>query len=89
MQELTERQAIYLAHAIHEIRRDWTVSSLMALLGQHRHVTCFGALVVAAATKAMDPGCRTSASIFDPGAHWPKHARGQLPATIPCADQEI
>lgn len=89
MEELTERQAIYLAHAIHEIRRDWTVSSLMLLLARHRHVTCFGALVVAAATKAMDPGCRTPAPIFDPDAHWPKHVHGQLPAIVPCAGHEI
>lgn len=88
MQELTERQATYLSHTIHEIRNDWPVPSLMSLFGQNRDITCFGALVVAAATKAMDPTCRTPAPIFHPGDHWPGQSRARLSAGPPCQDHE-
>ena len=84
--QLTHPQATLLAHTLHEIRPDWGIPSLMTLLGNHREIPSFGALVIAATTKAMDETCKTPAPIFQPGGHWPEQVRHQVPTGPACEE---
>lgn len=86
--ELTERQATMIATTIHEIRGDWGIPSLMTILWDHREQPSFGALLIAAATKALDPTCKTPAPIFHPGTHWPEEVRDTLPQGPRCEDHD-
>lgn len=86
MHELNETEATLLAQMLHQIRPDWTTNSLLSILWENRNTPSYPALIIAAVTKAQDPGCRTPAPIFLDGQHWPQSSRAHIPAGKPCAD---
>lgn len=88
MPDLTHQQASLVAHTLHQIRPEWGIQSLMTILGNNRNVPSFGALILAATTKALDPTCKTPAPIFHPGDHWPETAKAHLPPPAPCQDHD-
>jgi LmbE family N-acetylglucosaminyl deacetylase len=63
-------QAQALANLLHQLRPDWNVTSIMALLGKHKDGHEFTALSLAAVKAAANPDTRTPAVIFLPGPHW-------------------
>lgn len=67
---IQQPQAQALANLLHQLRPDWNVASMMALLGKHKDDHDFPALCVAATKAATNPDARTPAVIFLPGAHW-------------------
>lgn len=83
---INEPQARALAYLLHEIRPDWGITSLVSLIDKHRDTPGLGALVIAAATKAMEPTCQTPGPIFTAGSHWPVKAKAALPPANPCED---
>ena len=80
---ITDQQARAVAYLLHELRPDWGVASLMALIAKHEPHD-LGAFIIAATTKALEPSCVTPAPIFHPGPHWPAKARAHLPRPEPC-----
>ena len=84
MPAITEQQARALAYLLNQVRPDWPVPSLMALLEKNRDVPSLGALTVAAVTKAMEPSCKTPAPIFQPGTHWTPDVRADQPPPPRC-----
>lgn len=83
---ITDQQTRAIAYLLHEIRPDWGITSLVSLIDKHSDTPDLGALVIAAATKAMEPSCQTPAPIFTAGNHWPVKARAKLPPADPCQD---
>lgn len=82
--EVQEPQARALAYLLNQIRPEWPVPSLLSLLEKNRDVPSLGALMVAAATKALEPTCRTPAPIWSPGPHWPQQTSAGLPPPALC-----
>ena len=88
MPDLTDKQVNGIAWLLHELRPDWGVPSVKALLLKNRNVPSVGALMIAATTKAMEASCRTPGPIFQPGPHWPEASAAErfLPKPDPCED---
>ena len=84
MPAITEQQARALAYLLNQVRPDWPVPSLMALLEKNREVPSLGALTIAAVTKALEPSCKTPAPIWAPGPHWIAETRADQPPPPRC-----
>lgn len=81
---VTDQQARAVAFLLNQLRPDWGAGSLLTLIGKHPDVE-LGPLIVAAATKALEPSCATPAPIYHPGPHWiTKQSRAALPRPEPC-----
>lgn len=69
---LTREEAQLIAGAINVLRADWSVPSIMAILGDDRlrHRRTYRQVVVAFAALASDPECRKPTRIFEHGPWW-------------------
>jgi hypothetical protein len=84
---ITEKQALMVAHILHEIRPDWAIAGTQKVLNRNQdHPAPFADILAAAVTAARDPATETPGRIFQVSIHWPPAAKARLPKPQPCAD---
>ena len=84
---INEKQARALASLLHEMRRGWSIPSMMTLLSKnHDHPASFAEIVIAATTAANDDKVTSPGIIFIDQRFWPEPAKPKLPKPPPCLD---
>ena len=84
---ITERQAVMIAHVLHEMRPEWAIDGTLKVLERNlTHPAPFGDILTAAVTAARDPETQTPGRIFQVTIHWPAKAKSKLPKPERCED---
>lgn len=85
---MTKDDAQALANFLHRLRPEWSIPSMMRLLGEHRNEYDYRDLSRAALNVALDDSKRTPGIIFLDGKHWdqPEQPRPAIPAGPACED---
>lgn len=84
---INEKQARALVNLLHEIRRGWSIPSMMKLFEKnHDHPAPFPDIAVAAAAAANDDKVTSPGIIFIDTRFWPEPAKPKLPKPPACED---
>lgn len=86
---INEKQAGALATLLHQMRRGWSIPSMMTMLSKHHdHPASFQEIAIAATTAAADDKVTSPGIIFIDTRFWPEPAKPKLPPPAPCEDHD-